>query len=100
MRGLLTFVCLLLALPVAAVLGSWLLFDAAALAVLRHQAETVLLGYVSQSLLLSLGVAVGVGVLGVGTAVAVALFRFPGRTVLEAALLLPLAMPAYVLAYA
>jgi len=100
MRGLLTLACLLLALPVAAVLGSWLLFDAAALAVLRHQAQTVLLGYATQSLLLSLGVAVGVGVLGVGTAVAVALFRFPGRGVLDAALLLPLAMPAYVLAYA
>ena len=45
MRGLLTLACLLLALPVAAVLGSWLLFDAAALAVLRHQAQTVLAGY-------------------------------------------------------
>ena len=100
MRGLLTLACLLLALPVGAVLGSWLLFDAAALAVLRHQAETVLPGYAVQSLLLSLGVAVGVGVLGITTAVAVALFRFPGRAVLEAALLLPLAMPAYVLAYA
>ena len=100
MRGLLTLVCLLLALPVAAVLGSWLTFDAAALAVLQHQAQTVLGGYVLETLVLSLGVAGGVTLLGVPTAVAVALFRFPGRALFEWALLLPMAMPAYVLAYA
>jgi len=100
MRGLLTLACLLLALPVAAVLGSWLAFDAQALAILRHQAQTVLGGYAIESLWLSLGVAVGVALLGVTTAAAVALFRFPGRALFEWALLLPLAMPAYVLAYA
>ena len=36
---------------------------------------------------------------GAGAAAAVALFEFPGRRVFEWALLLPLAMPAYVLAY-
>ena len=100
MRGLLTLACLLLALPVAGLLGSWLTFDAAALAVLQHQARTVLVGYALESLWLSLGVAAGVAALGVATAVAVALFRFPGRAWFEWALLLPLAMPAYVLAYA
>lgn len=100
MRGLLTLACLLLALPVAGLLGSWLTFDAAALAVLQHQARTVLAGYALQSLWLSLGVGAGVAMLGVATAVAVALFRFPGRGLFEWALLLPLAMPAYVLAYA
>jgi iron(III) transport system permease protein len=100
MRLLLTAACLLLALPVAGVLGSWLSFDAAAWAVLRHQAQTVLPGYAMESLWLSLGVGAGVALLGVGTAMAVALFRFPGRALFEWALLLPLAMPAYVLAYA
>ncbi len=38
--------------------------------------------------------------LGGATAAAVTLFDFPGRRVFEWALLLPLAMPAYVLAYA
>ena len=57
MRWLLTAACLFLALPVAGVLGSWLAFDAAALAVLQHQAATVLGGYAGQSLLLALGVA-------------------------------------------
>ena len=100
MRALLTLVCGLLALPIVGVLGAWFAFDAEALAVLRHQASTVLPGYAAQSLLLSVGVAVGVAVLGVGSAVAVTLFRFPGRGLIEGALLLPLAMPAYVLAYA
>ncbi|WP_043458344.1 ABC transporter permease [Azohydromonas australica] len=100
MRALLSLLCLLLALPVASVLGAWFSFDRQALAVLEHQARTVLGGYALESLWLVLGVAVGVTVVGLGTAVAVALFRFPGRRVFEWALLLPLAMPAYVLAYA
>ena len=100
MRHLLTLLCLLLALPVLGVLGAWLALDAAALAVLRHQWETVLPQYVLQSTLLAAGVAVGVMVLGAGTAAAVTLFDFPGRRFFEWSLLLPLAMPAYVLAYA
>lgn len=100
MRWLLTLACALLALPVAGVLGAWLAFDAEALRVLQHQAETVLTGYALQSLWLALGVAIGVALLGIATAVAVALFDFPGRRLWEWALLLPLAMPAYVMAYA
>ncbi len=99
MRILLTLLCLLLALPVLGVLGAWASFDAAAWSVLAHQAQTVLGGYAVQSLLLSAGVAVGVAAVGAGAAAAVALFEFPGRRVYEWALLLPLAMPAYVLAY-
>jgi iron(III) transport system permease protein len=99
MRILLTFVCLLLALPVLGVFGAWLRFDAGAWGVLVHQAQTVLGGYVVESLLLALGVAVGVALMGAGAAAAVALFEFPGRRWFEWALLLPLAMPAYVLAY-
>ena len=100
MRVLLTLTCLLLALPVLGVLGAWLAFDAAAWAVLIHQAQTVLGGYALQSLLLAGSVAIGVALLGGGAAAAVALFEFPGRRVFEWALLLPMAMPAYVLAYA
>jgi iron(III) transport system permease protein len=99
-RGLLLAVCVLLALPVLAVAASWLAFDAAAWAILAHQARTVLPGYVGQSLVLALGVGAGVALLGGATAAAVGLFQFPGRRVFEWALLLPLAMPAYVLAYA
>ena len=97
---LLTLLCLLLALPVLGVLAAWFAVDAAALAVLKHQAQTVLPDYALQSLLLAGGVGLGVMLLGSATAAAVTLFDFPGRRVFEWALLLPLAMPAYVLAYA
>ena len=99
-RGLLALLCLVLAMPVLVVLGSWLAFDEAATAVLRHQAATVLPEYALQTLALALGVGVGVVVLGAATAAAVTLADFPGRRSFEWALLLPLAMPAYVLAYA
>ncbi|KPF50595.1 iron ABC transporter permease [beta proteobacterium AAP51] len=104
MRGalnlLLTPLCLLLALPVLGVLGAWLALDEAALAVLRHQWQTVLPGYALQSAGLALFVGLGVMVLGSATAALVTLFDFRGRRFFEWALLLPLAMPAYVLAYA
>ena len=103
MRGalslLLTPLCLLLALPVLGVLGAWASLDAAALAGLRHQWQTVLPEYALQSAGLALFVGLGVMVLGSATAALVTLFEFPGRRHFEWALLLPLAMPAYVLAY-
>ena len=100
MRAALTALCLLLALPVLGVLGAWLAADASAWQVLLHQAQTVLPEYALQSALLAGGVALGVMVLGSASAAAVTLFEFPGRRSFEWALLLPLAMPAYVLAYA
>ena len=100
MRALLSALCLLLALPVLGVLGAWFALDAAALAMLSHQASTVLPGYVLQTVTLAVGVGLGVMLLGTACAAAVTLFDFPGRRVFEWALLLPLAMPAYVLAYA
>ena len=99
MKALLILMALVLAAPVAGVLMSWARLDAQALAVLSHQAQTVMASYVGQSLLLAGGVALGTVLLGVGTAVAVALFRFPGQRFFEWGLLLPMAMPAYVLAY-
>jgi iron(III) transport system permease protein len=82
------------------VLGSWVALDADSLAILRHQAQTVLPAYAGNSLLLAVVVAVGVAFVGGATAAIVTLFEFPGRRVFEWALLLPLAVPAYVLAYA
>jgi iron(III) transport system permease protein len=99
-RSALTGLCLLLALPVLGVLGAWLAADTAAWQVLQHQAQTVLPGYAWQTAVLAGGVALGVMLLGSASAAAVTLFDFPGRRSFEWALLLPLAMPAYVLAYA
>jgi iron(III) transport system permease protein len=65
-----------------------------------HLAQTVLPGYVGNTLLLLLGVAAGVLSIGITTAWLVTAYRFPGSRALEWALLLPLAMPAYVMAYA
>lgn len=90
----------LLALPVLAVVLSWLQFDAQARGILWQMFQTVLPDYALTSLLLCTAVAVGVAVVGMATASAVTLFNFPGRRVFEWALLLPLAMPAYVMAYA
>ena len=66
----------------------------------RHLAGTVLGEYIGNTLWLLLGVACGVLLLGVSTAWLVAACRFPGHGMMEWALVLPLAMPAYVIAYA
>lgn len=65
-----------------------------------HLAATVLPDYALNSLLLVALVAAGTTVVGVTCAWLVASFEFPGRRALEWALALPLAMPAYVIAYA
>jgi len=65
-----------------------------------HLAEYVLLDYVVTSLLLILGVSVLVFLIGTSTAWIVTNYQFPGRNLFEWALILPLAMPPYVMAYA
>ncbi|NNU44458.1 ABC transporter permease [Ramlibacter montanisoli] len=90
----------LLLLPVLAVLGSWLSWNATSGQILREMAGTVLPDYAVTSLLLCLAVGIGAAVVGTAAAAAVTLFDFPGRRAFEWALLLPLAMPAYVVAYA
>jgi iron(III) transport system permease protein len=65
----------------------------------HHLAETVLAEFVLNSVALALGVGLLAGSIGVATAWLVAMHRFPGHAALEVALLLPLAMPAYILAY-
>ncbi|MFM6986738.1 MAG: ABC transporter permease [Hydrogenophaga sp.] len=91
---------LCLALPVLSLGAAWLQWDVQAQAILREMAQTVLPEYTATSLLLCVSVAVGVALVGMATASAVTLFEFPGRRHFEWALLLPLAMPAYVVAYA
>ncbi len=100
---LLLALALVLSLPVLALLGAWLPWGqggAQALAILREMASTVLPGYFWTTLWLGLWVALGAAGVGMATAAAVTLFDFPGRRQMEWLLLLPLAMPAYVTAYA
>jgi iron(III) transport system permease protein len=97
---LLLLLASVLILPVLALLGSWLQWNGQSAQVLGEMSRTVLAGYVWTSLGLCLIVAIGVALVGGATAAAVTLFDFHGRRTFEWALLLPLAMPAYVVAYA
>ncbi len=89
-------VSLILALPVFTVLS--FVFHPAG-EVWEHLAATVLPEYITNSLLLMFGVAVGTLLIGVTTAWLTTMCRFPGRRIFEWALLLPMAMPAYIIAY-
>ena len=64
-----------------------------------HLVNTVLPDYVKNSLILMIGVTLGAGSIGVTTAWLTSMYQFPGRNILIWALLLPLAMPAYIIAY-
>jgi iron(III) transport system permease protein len=86
----------LVAIPVVVVMASVLV---PAGEVWRHLADTVLTGYVVNTLVLMLGVGVGTLVIGVATAWLVTMCRFPGHAVFEWALLLPLAVPTYAIAF-
>jgi len=86
----------LVSIPVIVVLSS--IFTASG-EIWNHLAATVLPRYIANSLWLMLGVGISVLMIGVGTAWLVTLCRFPGSRLMEWALLLPLAAPAYVLAY-
>ena len=66
---------------------------------LLHLWNYVLIDYVVTTLLLGLGVGIGVFILGVGNAWLVANYQFPGKKLFEWGLILPLAVPAYVMAY-
>ncbi|HEY0491636.1 MAG TPA: iron ABC transporter permease [Telluria sp.] len=65
-----------------------------------HLASTVLPDYILNTLILCVGVGLGVIIVGVSTAWLVSIHDFPGRRIFEWALVLPLAVPAYVMAYA
>jgi len=86
----------LAALPVV-VVASYLLQPAGE--VWRHLVDTVLADYVRNSLLLMVGVSFGVLMLGVGAAWLATMCDFPGRRTFEWTLLLPMAIPAYIVAY-
>ena len=64
-----------------------------------HLVSTVLPTYIFTTLQLGIGVGIGTLIIGVGTAWLVTTCRFPGRKIFEWAMLLPMAMPAYVIAY-
>jgi len=84
------------AVPIAAVLSSLAVPSGD---VWRHLWRTQLLELIANTLLLLLGVGMGTLLVGGGLAWLVVFHRFPGRSVLEWALILPLAVPAYVIGF-
>ena len=87
---------LLLALPVLVIFASLLTPQTD---IWQHLRQTVLADYVLNSMLLAGGTGLGALVIGTGTAWLVSQYQFIGRRYLEWLLLLPLAMPAYIIAY-
>src|SRR5687767_4427629 len=65
----------------------------------RHLASTVLPDYIANSITLTVGVAVLSLIIGVAAAWLTSMCEFSGRRVLEWALLLPLAAPAYIIGF-
>jgi iron(III) transport system permease protein len=86
----------LLALPILVIVGY--VFSGST-EVFVHLYQTVLADYLSNSLLLMFGVGVGFLVMGIPTAWLTSVCDFPGRKIFSWALLLPLAVPAYIIAY-
>jgi len=87
----------LIAIPLLTVAAS--LLPGTASQTWAHLADTVLPSYIASTLYLCVGV--GIGTVAIGTAAAwlVTMHDFPGRRVFEWALVLPLAVPTYVMAY-
>ena len=65
----------------------------------QHLVETTLLSVLVNTFWLALGVVGGTAVLGISLAWFTAVYEFPGRRFFSWALLLPMAMPAYVTAF-
>lgn len=66
----------------------------------QHLSETVLFGYLTNTLILAVSVSALTLIIGVGGAWLVTMCDFPGRKCLSVSLLLPLAIPTYITAYA
>lgn len=94
-------IALAIALPIAVPIVAILLyFFVPASATWVHLRETVLLEYIGNTVALLLCVACVTALVGVGCAWLTATKEFPGRHVFAWVLILPLAAPAYVVAYA
>ncbi|BBP44150.1 ABC transporter permease [Thiosulfativibrio zosterae] len=96
MGFLLFLLLLILLLPTLQLFSGWFESDPE---LWQHFADTLLPELVSNTLLLLLGVTLGTLLLGVGLAWLVVMVEFPGRKTFSWLLLLPFAMPAYVLAF-
>ncbi len=95
-RAVMLLIALIISLPVLVVVSS--LFQPTTPA-WQHLLDTLLTDYILNSFLLMIGVGLGTFILGVSSAWVVTSYEFPGRRWLQWGLLLPLAVPAYIIAY-
>ena len=91
-----TFIALIIIAPIFAIFYSALLGDTS---LWPHLFSTVLPRYISNTVILMIGVGILSSLLGVSTAWVVTRYNFFGRSFFEWALLLPAAVPAYIIAY-
>jgi len=91
-----TFIALIIIAPIFAIFYSALLGDTS---LWSHLFSTVLPRYISNTVILMIGVGILSSILGVSTAWVVTRYNFFGRSFFEWALLLPAAVPAYIIAY-
>ncbi len=89
-------ILLVVALPIATVV---LLALTPADNIWPHLVATILPGSILRTLMLSFGVSLLACVVGTGTAWLITMYRFPGRELLDRLLVLPLAVPTYIVAY-
>ncbi len=90
------FFAALVCLPISVLLLSWHSVDTQ---IWSHLWETQMVRLISNTVILIAGVGIGVTLLGVSLAWLTSLCEFPGRRWLDWALMLPFAIPAYVLAF-
>jgi iron(III) transport system permease protein len=97
MTGLAFIIAVLIAVPILSVLSN--LATGSDNDTWHHLATTVLPSYIANTIYLCIGVCIGVIIIGVSTAWLISMHEFPGRKLFEWALILPMAVPAYVMAY-
>lgn len=94
--AIMIMICLLLILPMASI-AITAMGDGEDL--LYHLAETILFRYLSNTIILMLGVGLLALLFGISTAWIISRYEFPGRRWIGWMLLLPAAIPSYIIAY-
>tara|TARA_B100000674_G_scaffold499472_1_gene546324 strand:+ start:7330 stop:8985 length:1656 start_codon:yes stop_codon:yes gene_type:complete len=90
------FLAIIVLIPLVVIIGSWAIIDPE---IWSHLSSTILNDLILNTTILIFGVGLGTTVLGVSLAWLTSLCDFPGRKILDWALMLPFALPAYVLAF-
>ncbi|MDY6949372.1 MAG: iron ABC transporter permease, partial [Pseudomonadota bacterium] len=90
---------LLVSLPLLLIFTQWSALGSGEQDIWQHLLDTKLDRLATNTVLLLLGVGLGVSVLGIALAWLCSTCEFPGRRLFEWALMLPLALPGYVMAF-